>query len=253
MSTATSHERQLREYPVWDRSTRIFHWINVLSVLTLIAVGTAILNAKAIGASGDGRVVLKTVHVYAGYVFAINLLWRLIWTFIGNRFARWKRILPLGADYFRELGVYIRGVRDGKVPAYLGHNPLSRAMVTLLFLLLIGQAVTGLVLAGTDLYMPPFGGQFAQWVTQADGDPSKLEGLKPGSKAAPVVAEAYKEMRAFREPFGTVHYYVFFTLIAAIVLHLAGVVFAETRERNNIISAMFNGRKVFYDKPVDLD
>jgi cytochrome b len=222
-------------------------------VLTLIAVATVILNAKTLGVSSDGKVLLKTVHVYAGYIFVINLLWRFIWAFFGNRFARWKSILPLGADYFRELHAYIRGVRDGKVPAYLGHNPLGRAMVALLFLLLSSQSVTGLVLAGTDLYMPPFGHKIAEWVTKADGDPSKLEGLKPGSKEAPVVAEAYEEMREFRKPYITVHYYVFFVLVAAVVLHIAGVVFAETRERNNIISAMFSGRKVFYDKPVDMD
>ena len=39
----------LKEYTVWDGSVRWFHWINVLAILGLIAVGTVILNGKAIG------------------------------------------------------------------------------------------------------------------------------------------------------------------------------------------------------------
>ena len=35
-----------------------------------IAVGVAILNDKALGVDNDGKILLKTVHVYIGYVFA---------------------------------------------------------------------------------------------------------------------------------------------------------------------------------------
>lgn len=45
----TTDNKHLTEYSVWDRSVRIFHWVNVLSILALIAIGTAILNAKALG------------------------------------------------------------------------------------------------------------------------------------------------------------------------------------------------------------
>ncbi|WP_289302671.1 cytochrome b/b6 domain-containing protein, partial [Methylophaga sp. UBA3996] len=75
--------RTLTEYPVWDRMVRWFHWINVLSVIALIAIGVAILNSKALGVSTDGKILLKTWHVYIGYVFVINLAVRLFWTFIG--------------------------------------------------------------------------------------------------------------------------------------------------------------------------
>jgi Ni/Fe-hydrogenase 1 B-type cytochrome subunit len=65
--------------PVWDRTTRWFHWINVLCVLVLSAIGTAILYEDALGFSHEGIILLKTVHVYTGYVFTMNLLWRLGW------------------------------------------------------------------------------------------------------------------------------------------------------------------------------
>jgi len=40
-------------------------------------VGVAILNAKPPGVTDDGRILLKTMRVGIGYVFAANLLWRL--------------------------------------------------------------------------------------------------------------------------------------------------------------------------------
>jgi cytochrome b len=237
----------LKEYAVWDGSVRWFHWINVLAIIGLIAVGTVILNGKAIGVSGEGKVLLKTIHVYIGYVFCLNLLWRLIVAFVsGNRFSRWAAILPTGSG----LSEYIEGAKTGQPPAYLGHNPVARLMVSLLFAALLIMAITGIVLAGTDVYMPPFGAFFADWVTGSDAE--KLAQLVPGSKEF-VDKELYGEMRAFRKPFIKTHYFVFFVLLAAVILHIAAVVISEQREKNGLVSAMFSGRKVFADKPVDLD
>ncbi len=239
----------MSDYQVWDRTTRWFHWINVLAVIGLIAVGAVILNAKALGVSGEGKILLKTVHVYIGYVFCLNLLWRLAWAFVGNRFARWSAFLPLGAGYTRRLREYIQGSKQGAAPGYLGHNPMARLMVTFLLAVLLTMAVAGIILAGTDVYMPPFGAYFADWVT--GGDPEKLANLAPGSEEF-VDKALYADMRAFRKPVITIHYYTFFVLLAAVVLHVVAVVVTELRERNGLVSAMFTGRKVFADKPVDI-
>lgn len=245
------HETYVR-YPVWDRTTRIFHWVNVLCVIALIAVGLIILNAKAFEVGKEGKILLKTVHVYIGYVFCVNLLWRIVWGFAGNRFARWRAVLPIGRDYRRSLGEYLRSLRAGRPQVWLGHNPLARLMVALLFLLLSFQAVTGLTLAGTDLYVGPFGHEIAEWVTRSGEDHSKLEGLKPGSMEQ-VDPEAYAEMREFRKPFITVHQYSFYVLALAIILHIVAVVVTEIRERSGLVSAMFTGHKMIAGEPVDDD
>ncbi len=125
-------------------------------------------------------------------------------------------------------------------------------MVALLFLLLSLQAVTGLVLAGTDLYLPPFGHEIAEWVTNSGEDHGKLADIKPYSKTN-IDPVSYKEMRDFRKPFITTHVYVFYTLLIAILLHLIGVVVSELREKCGLVSAMFTGEKVFHKRPVDLD
>ena len=176
------------------------------------------------------------------------LAWRLIWAFVGNAHSRWKAILPIGRGFFQEVSGYLRGLRKGNAPSYLGHNPLGRMMITLLLLMMFSQALTGLVLAGTDLYKPPFGGVIAEWVTE--GDPIKLANLKPGSKEF-VDPAAYAEMRGFRKPVITIHLYGFYILIVAGLLHIVAVVVTEVREKSGLISAMITGEKVLSTPPVD--
>lgn len=248
---AESHtSADLHEYPVWDRTTRWFHWINVLCILGLIATASAILNVESLGITTDGKILLKQTHTFIGYVFVINLGWRIVWGFIGGHYSRWSSILPFGRGYWRALFTYIKGMFRGQPGHYLGHTPLARLMVTVLFVLLSVQAITGLVLAGTDLYYPPFGHEIAEQVTAAGEDHSKLEGLRPGYLEG-TDPEGYAAMRKWRAPFVEIHEINFFILLFAIGLHLLGVVVTELREGGALVSAMLTGRKHYPDKPVD--
>jgi cytochrome b len=245
-------DNELKYYSVWDRTMRWFHWINVVCILGLVGVGVVILNSKILGVSGDSKAVLKTLHVYIGYVFVLNLIWRLVWGFIGNKYSRWKAILPIGKGYWRSVSEYVAGAKSGEPPQYLGHNPVAKLMVGFLFLLLATQATTGLVLAGTDLYLPPFGHEIAEWVTGSGEEHNKIKNLKPGSKDD-VDSEAYAEMRKIRKPFITTHVYSFYLLLISIILHIAAVIMTEVREKNGLVSAMFTGNKIASKKPVDLN
>jgi len=238
---------ELKAYPAWDAGVRWFHWINLLCLLGLIAVGVVILNAKTLGIPNDGKILLKTVHVWIGYVFAINLLLRLVWAFIGSTRARWQAILPGGWGYGHELRGYLSDIRSGQPRQYLGHNPLGRIAVSLLLLSLLVQALTGLVLAGTDLFYPPIGALIARSIAAPGIDPGTLV---PYAKEM-YDAAAYEAMRAFRKPFITVHYYGFFLLLGLGVLHIMAVIVTELREGGNLISAMFTGRKVLSRPPAD--
>lgn len=239
---------ELKLYRVWDRGVRWFHWINVLSVMALLGTGLVIYNGKALGVSGDAKIMLKELHVWAGYLFALNLVWRVVQGFTGSHFTRWRSLSPFSRDYLTELRTYLHSIRSGEPRNYLGHNPLGRLMIVLLFLLLGAQAVTGLVLAGTDLYYPPLGNWIAQWVAPAGVDPASLI---PGDKSM-VDATAWSDMRDFRTPFITLHVQVFFVLTGAVLLHVAGVVLSEVKERSGLVSAMISGDKVLPGQPVDL-
>tara|TARA_R110002111_G_scaffold154956_2_gene221820 strand:- start:403 stop:1149 length:747 start_codon:yes stop_codon:yes gene_type:complete len=244
MSTAHTKSHGLKTYFVWDKPVRFYHWLNVLCVLCLIAIGTAILNSKALGVTPDGKILLKTWHVYVGYVFALNLTFRIVWGFVGSPYARWRAILPIGPSYWTDFAQYIKSSKQQKRAGFLGHNPLARLMVTLLFLLMSIQALSGLVLAGTDVYMPPFGGVIKHWIAK---DEASVDIVKPYSNDG-IDEQAYQTMRDLRKPVGATHYYVFYMLLAAIVIHLFGVIVTEIREGNGIVSAMFTGKKMFKDK-----
>ena len=237
----------LKSYTVWDSGTRWFHWINVLCVLTLIAVGLMIYNSSSLGLSNEGKILLKEVHTLIGYVFVLNLCSRFIWAFWGNRYARWQSILPGGKGFLQAARNYVVAFVSGRPEQYLGHNPLGSLSVFVMFILLATQAITGLVLAGTDLFYPPFGSWIAQWVAAPDVDPEVLVPYAPQMYEA----AAYESMRSFRKPFITIHEYNFFILCFVIFLHIAAVILTEIREGGSIISAMFTGKKILKQKPAD--
>jgi Ni/Fe-hydrogenase 1 B-type cytochrome subunit len=237
----------LKSYPVWDRSTRWFHWINVVCVVALAAIGTALLYDKELGVTNNGKILLKTTHVWVGYVFAVNLAWRIAWAFFGNRHATWSAVLPFGKGYGSAFTTYLGDVVRGDVRPYLGHNPVARLMVSILLALLMLQALTGLVLAGTDVYYPPFGHWIASWIAAPGVDPSTIA---PYDKTG-VDPTAWEAMRSFRSLFVTVHYWTFYALLFLIAVHIIGVLVTELREGGGIVSAMFTGRKVFDQEPVD--
>jgi hypothetical protein len=114
---ATSYQ----EYGAWDVPTRWFHWINALAVLALI-----VLNDDALGLSASGKILAKTVHVSFGYVMAANLVFRFVWAFLGNRYTRWRGIVPGGAGYLTALRAYTASFLAGEPQQYVGHNPLAR-------------------------------------------------------------------------------------------------------------------------------
>jgi Ni/Fe-hydrogenase 1 B-type cytochrome subunit len=238
-----------REHVAWDLPTRWFHWINALAVLGLIASGIGILNDGALGLSGSGKTLLKSVHVSFGYAMAANLLWRLIWAFFGNRYTRWRGILPGGPGYFSALRAYTASFLSGEPEQYVGHNPLARIGVSLLFLLLLIQLATGLVIAGTDLFWPPFGHWFAQWVAAPGVDPAMVQ---PGASDL-IDKAAYQSMRGFRRPFVSMHETAFYALLVLIALHLIAVVITEVHEGGSITSSMFTGRRILSRKPPDTD
>jgi len=240
--------KMLQQYKVWDAPTRIFHWVNFTTVILLLLVGTLMYFKKDLGITGlEAKIAIKEIHVLIGYVFAINLSIRLLWGFIGNQYARWSNILP-GTSFPAVLSSYIASIKSGEPQQFLGHNPLGRLAVTLMMLMLITLAVTGLVRAGTDIYYPPFGSSFAAHIAAEGVDPTSI---KPYDKTG-TNPEAYKELKAFKGPFGDIHIYVAYTLLAIILLHIIAVVRAEITEGGGLISAMFSGRKTLAKKPEDL-
>ncbi|WP_374303135.1 cytochrome b/b6 domain-containing protein [Paracoccus sp. (in: a-proteobacteria)] len=108
---------------VWDGFVRLFHW----SLVGLIA-GTWL--------TAEGP---KLWHEGMGYAIAGLIAARLVWGFVGPRHARF-------GDFVRgprAVLAYLRALRAGREPRYLGHNPAGGAMIVALLLAVSGTALTG--------------------------------------------------------------------------------------------------------------
>lgn len=220
---------------VWSRNVRLFHWINVIAITLLICIGLIIFNGKLFGISTEGKILLKTLHVSVGYVFAINLFFRIVIGFIGKAHERWGQVLPFNKGFSQELSDF----KADKKTAYKGHNPAGKLMVFALLSLMLIQTISGLVIAGTDIYYPPFGQYFAESIAI---DKQNVAAIKPYSKEN-VDETAYKAMRDIRKPFITAHVYAFYCLLFLIPLHILGVILVERKEKSALVSAMISGYK----------
>jgi Ni/Fe-hydrogenase 1 B-type cytochrome subunit len=116
-----------------------------------------------------------------------------------------------------------------------------------MFVLLVILAVSGVVLAGTDLFYPPLGRWIAGWVAAPGVDPATL---MPGA-AEMYDKAAFDSMRAFRKPFILSHLYSYYAILIVAGLHILGVVITEIREGGSIVSATISGRKIVAGQPVD--
>jgi cytochrome b len=241
------NDTDLKSYRVWDRPTRVFHWINFSAIVGLMIFGLLMLYKKELGiTSMEAKINLKTVHVIIGYVFVLNLLFRIVWGFVGNRYARWSAILP-GRGFMQSLRDYRADLSTGSPPPYLGHNPFGRLAIVAMLLLMLVMAITGLIRAGTDIYYPPFGSAVADYVAAPGTDPATLIPYNPeGTDPAKV-----EQLKAFKGPFGDIHIYTAFILLFVIVVHIFAVILTDSREGGSIISAMFTGTKIVAGKPVD--
>jgi cytochrome b len=240
---------QFQQYKVWDLPTRLFHWINFITIISLIFVGLIMLFKKELGITSiEAKVSLKELHVILGYAFVLNFTWRIIWGFIGNKYAQWKQLIP-HKGFKDELRRYISSARNGEPLQYTGHNPMARLAIVFIFLLMATMTVTGLVRAGTDIYYPPFGSLVADYIAAPGTDAASIQ---------PYIAtgtdeDKVKNLKAFKDPFGTIHIYTSYVLMFMIVLHIFFVVRAEIREGGSLISAMFTGKKILSGKPVDIE
>lgn len=123
---------------VWDIPVRLFH----------LAFATSFFGAFAIGQWADDDGTLFPVHMLLGGTMAFMVVLRVIWGFVGPRYARFASFVFGPA----EVAAYMRGAISGGGKRYLGHNPGSSLAIFPLLALALGLAVSGALMAqGGDL------------------------------------------------------------------------------------------------------
>ncbi|WLW60113.1 MULTISPECIES: cytochrome b/b6 domain-containing protein [Achromobacter] len=130
---------------IWDLPTRLFHWALVVCI-----VG-AFVSVKLGGLYMDW-------HVRFGCTALGLILFRLLWGFIGPRYARFTHFVRGPAAVAR----YLKGAA---APA--GHNPLGALSVLALLLVIGFQAVSGLFTTDDIMTQGPLFGHVSEAVSAA--------------------------------------------------------------------------------------
>jgi cytochrome b len=119
---------------VWDLPTRLFH--GLLAVGFLVAFGIAQF--------GGEHSSLFPIHALLGLVLGFMWLLRILWGFVGTRYARFDSFTYRPGEVLR----YTKDALIGRARRYVGHNPGSSAAALAMFVLLPGIVVTGLLMGG---------------------------------------------------------------------------------------------------------
>lgn len=196
---------------VWDRLVRIFHW----SLVVLFA--TSYL-------TGESE---SQIHIYSGYAIVALLLGRIVWGFIGSRYARFTDFVYSPKQV---LG-YVGQIRSGSPAKYLGHNPLGGLMVFALLVTLLTTTFSGLMLYGVEEGKGPF----AQVQIDVDRNQSALVD-DDGQRSAELHGH---EESLWKE----IHETAVNVMLLLVLLHIVGVIFASRIHRESLVKAMLTGYK----------
>jgi Ni/Fe-hydrogenase 1 B-type cytochrome subunit len=213
---------------VWELPVRIWHWVMAVAMVVLCVTGYFIgTPLPAVGGEASSHFLfgyIRFAHFAAGYVFAIVLVWRIIWAFFGNRYSREIFLLPLKMftpqwwrGFIDQVLHYLFLKRE--VQPWMGHNPL--AMFAMGFIYLLGaifMVCTGLALYGEGLGMESWAFKaFSSWVLPLLG---------------------------YSQNVHTLHHLGMWWLIAFTIVHVYMVVREDICSGETVISTMVNGWRV---------
>ncbi|MEQ1695879.1 MAG: cytochrome b/b6 domain-containing protein [Hyphomicrobiaceae bacterium] len=197
--TSTTADRPARHDPVpsaavWDLGVRVFHWSLVATVAT--ALFTGFLAPRW----------WLDIHVIAGTIVAMLLVFRLVWGFLGSTYARFDSFLVSPFTALKHAIALLRG----KAAHHTGHNPVGTMMIVTLLLVLFTLTLTGTISLGGTL---------------KDGPLAPTTSYAAGTAA------------------GGIHALLAWILLALIAGHVTGVIIDSLRTRENLVRAMVTGRK----------
>jgi len=204
---------------VWDPVVRIGHW--TLVTCFFIAYFT----------EDD----LLTLHVWAGYVVGVVVLFRLLWGFVGTRHARFGDFVCAPA----KVAAYLKGLRRGEVEHYVGHNPAGGVMILLLLLFVSLTVYTGLEVHAVENHAGPLAG------LQGSVGPAAV--LQPIAAASADDDDAPADRRSdMKDEDGfweELHEFLANLTLILVILHVSGAVVSSYLHRENLVKAMITGKK----------
>jgi cytochrome b len=206
------------EIRVWDPMVRIFHWGLV------IAFTVAYL-------SGDEE---NSLHIYSGYAVLGLIAFRVIWGLIGSRYARFSDFVYSPATVIQ----YLKGLVARKPKHYTGHNPAGGWMVIAMLLSLFVVTVSGLKVYAIEEGLGPLAGESPALtvisVAYADDDDAGHRKNENGHGEDEAAEEFWEELHEVSSNF----------MLFLIFLHIAAVIISGRLHKENLVKAMFTGKKI---------
>lgn len=228
MEDAAHQGRALQTVYVYEAPIRVWHWVTVACMLTLIATGYFI-GDPLLRLPGDDRDMflmgyVRFAHFASAYIFAIGMVGRIFWAFVGNDHARQLFLPPLHdsqwwSEVFFELRWYF--FLEDRPKKYVGHNPL--AMCMMFFVFLLGSFF--MIFTGFALYSEGAGaGHWSDiifgWVLPLLGGSQMVHSL---------------------------HRLVMWLQICFILVHVYAGIREDIMSRQSTVSTMLNGWRTFKD------
>ena len=204
-----------KEVRVWDLLVRIFHWGLVLAFVVAYL-------------SGEEK---ENLHIYSGYVVLALISFRVLWGMIGTRYARFSNFVCSPQTTI----AYIKDLFNGTAKRYLGHSPAGAAMIVALLLSLFVVSYSGLKVYAIEEGAGPLASQSTEigFVKAAYADDDEHE-REAGDRH-----EDSDEEKFWEEIHEASSNFVLFLVI----VHIIGVVISGRLHKENLIKAMFTGKK----------
>jgi cytochrome b len=206
---------------VWDPFVRLFHWSLVISFFTAYL-------------SGEEE---SMVHIYAGYAVIILISGRIVWGFIGSRYARFMEFAysPASAlEYLKQLAI-------GRPRHYIGHNPAAAWMIFALLFSLIMTSVSGLKVYGIEGHGPLASTPAELTVLATDFSPIRTARADDDHEYEEHDDEEHENEE--EEAWEEVHEFFANLTLLLVLIHIAGVIVASKVHKENLVKAMITGTK----------
>jgi len=199
---------------VWDIVVRVFHWSLALFVTISFFTGE----------------VLQTVHAYSGYIIICLLIIRIVWGFVGTKYARFSNFIYPPKTIIN----YFKNLTDETAKNYLGHNPVGGAMIIIMIVFLSMTAWTGLKAYAVE-GKGPLASIETSIITQAQADNHEHHDRH----------DKHEKKDEFWED---VHEIVANFMMLIVLLHIGGVLISNEILKEDLIRPMFTGYKDGKDK-----
>lgn len=208
----------LKRVYVWEFPVRWSHWIIASAIAVLSITGYYIGSPFIHPTSPDQYIMgwMRLIHLIAAAFFNCDILIRIYWAFAGNEYSRWKTFFPFSVQRLKELSDVLKFYLflKKKPPATTGHDAFFSLVYMVVFVLFIGQTITGFAL----FYL---------------GNPLFIWELLGGWLFS---IFSIQTVRLY-------HHFVMWILIAFSIVHIYAVWFLDRAKKDGSISSIFTGYK----------